>query len=289
MTAIFVREVRSAFSGMMGWLLTAFLVAASGLYFMANNLGFGLTDFGYYTLYQTSFVLLVYVPVLAMRSLAGERHARTDQLLLTSPVPAWGIVLGKYLAMCTVFALPCLADAAMILALRLLGSTGTALASNFASLLGYYLLGCAAIALCEWISGLTENQIVAAVLGFAALLLAFLMPSLRSLFSAGSAAALVIFTLLAAAAVLAGLRSRSLTLGCVLFAVLAAGISALFLFRSGWLTGAFSAVLEALCLFAPFERFVNGSFSVQAVVYYLSAAGLFLFFAAQGLEKRRWV
>ena len=125
---------------------------------------------------------------------------------------------------------------------------------------------------------------------FAALLLAFLMPSLRSLFSAGSAAALVIFTLLAAAAsVLAGLRSRSLTLGCVLFAVLAAGISALFLFRSGWLTGAFSAVLEALCLFAPFERFVNGSFSVQAVVYYLSAAGLFLFFAAQGLEKRRWV
>lgn len=131
---------------------------------------------------------------------------------------------------------------------------------------------------------------MAAVLGFAALLLAFLMPSLRSLFSAGSAAALVIFTLLAAgASVLAGLRSRSLTLGCVLFAVLAAGISALFLFRSGWLTGAFSAVLEALCLFAPFERFVNGSFSVQAVVYYLSAAGLFLFFAAQGLEKRRWV
>ena len=103
MTAIFVREVRSAFSGMMGWLLTAFLTAASGLYFMANNLGFGLTDFGYYTLYQTSFVLLVYVPVLTMRSLAGERHARTDQLLLTSPVPVWGIVLGKYFAMCAVF------------------------------------------------------------------------------------------------------------------------------------------------------------------------------------------
>ena len=75
----------------------------------------------------------------------------------------------------------------------------------------------------------------------------------------------------------------------VVWAVLAAGLSALFLFRSGWLTGAFSAVLEALCLFTPFERFVNGSFSVQAVVYYLSAAGLFLFFAAQGLEKRRWV
>lgn len=290
MTAIFVREVRSAFSGMMGWLLTAFLTAASGLYFMANNLGFGLTDFGYYTLYQTSFVLLVYVPVLAMRSLAGERHARTDQLLLTSPVPVWGIVVGKYLAMCAVFALPCLADMVMILALRALGCTTAALAANMASLLGYYLLGCAAIALCEWISGLTENQIVAAVLGFAALLLAFLMPSLRSLFTAGSAMALVAFTLLAAAAaVLAGLRSRSLTLGCILFAVLAAGISALFLVRGGWLTKAFSGVLEALCLFAPFEQFVNGRFSVPAVVYYLSVSGLFLFFTAQGIEKRRWV
>ena len=59
MTAIFKREVRSCFAGMMGWLLTAFLTAASGLYFLANNLGFGLPDFGYYTLYQTSFVLLL--------------------------------------------------------------------------------------------------------------------------------------------------------------------------------------------------------------------------------------
>ena len=105
MTAIFVRELRSAFSGMLGWLLAAFLTAASGLYFTANNLGLGLTDFGYYTLYQTSFVLLVYLPVLAMRSLAGERQARTDQLLLSSPVSVWGIVAGKYFALCAVFAL----------------------------------------------------------------------------------------------------------------------------------------------------------------------------------------
>ena len=116
------------------------------------------------------------------------------------------------------------------------------------------------------------------------------MPSLRSLFSAGSAAALAVFALLAAgAAVGAGLRSRSLTLGCFLFAALAAGLSALFLFRPVWLVEALGGVLEALCLFAPFERFVNGSFSLSAVVYYLSAAGLFLFFTAQHIEKRRWV
>ena len=143
MIAIFKREFRASFTGMMGWLLTAFLAAASGLYFFALNLGYGLIDFGYYTLYRTVFVLLLYVPVLAMRSLAEERRARTDQLLLTSPVPVWGIVVGKYLAMCALFAVPCGVDAVMILALRALGCTAASLASNLASLLCYYLLGCA--------------------------------------------------------------------------------------------------------------------------------------------------
>ncbi len=56
-------------------------------------------------------MLLLYIPVLTMRSLAEERRSRTDQLLLTSPVSVWGVVLGKFFAMCAVFALPCLVDA----------------------------------------------------------------------------------------------------------------------------------------------------------------------------------
>ena len=93
MGAIFKREVRSFFHGMMGYVLTAFLLASSAIYFVALNLGYGLTDFGYYTLYRTIFMMLFYIPVLTMRSLAEERRTRTDQLLLTSPVPVWGIVL----------------------------------------------------------------------------------------------------------------------------------------------------------------------------------------------------
>ena len=85
MTTIFKREIGSYFHGMIGYVLTAFLLGATGLYFLALNLGYGLPDFGYYTLYNSLFVLLVYAPVLAMRSLAEERHSRTDQLLLTSP------------------------------------------------------------------------------------------------------------------------------------------------------------------------------------------------------------
>lgn len=117
MFAIFKREVRSCFHGMIGYVLTAFLLVASAIYFVALNLGYGLPDFGYYTLYNTIFMLLFYFPVLTMRSFAEERRTRTDQLLLTSPVPVPGIVLGKFFALCVVFALPCVVDAVMILTL----------------------------------------------------------------------------------------------------------------------------------------------------------------------------
>lgn len=266
MTAIFKREFRSFFHGMLGYVLTAFLVASSGLYFLARCLIYGLTDFSYYTLYQTIFMLL-----------------------LTSPVSVWGIVLGKFFAIAAVFALPCAVDVVMIFILWALGGTVSALLANLAGLLCYFLLGCAAIALCEFLSGLTENQIIAAVAGFSALLLAYLMPSLRSMFNAGSAVALAVFTGIAGAASLAaGLRTRSFVLGCLTFAALCLGLTGLFLLRSAWLTEAFSAVLSALCLFTPFEDFVNNSFSIPAVVYYLTVTAVFLFFTAQDIEKRRW-
>ena len=289
MTAIFKREHRSYFHGMLGYVLTAFLLASSGIYFLALNLGYGLTDFGYYTLYRTIFMLLLYIPVLTMRSLAEERRSRTDQLLLTSPVPVWGIVLGKFFAMCAVFALPCLMDVVMILILWALGGTVPALAANFAALLCYFLLGCAAIAMGEFLSGLTENPIIAAVAGFSVLLLAYMMPSLRSLFNAGSAVALAVFTAIAgAASLMAGLRTRSFILGCLTFAALCLGLTGLFLLQSAWLTEAFSAALSVLCFFTPFEDFVNNSFSLPTLVYYLTVTGMFLFFTAQSIEKRRW-
>ena len=75
-------------------------------------------------------------------------------------------MLGKFFAMCAVFALPCLMDVVMILILWALGGTVPALAANFAALLCYFLLGCAAIAMGEFLSGLTENPIIAAVAGF---------------------------------------------------------------------------------------------------------------------------
>ena len=286
MIAIYKRDLKGFFTGMMGYVLLAFFLAVGGLYFTVMNLMSGYPDLSY-TLYNNLFVLLVLVPLLTMRSFAEERRARTDQLLLTSPVPLWRIVLGKYLAVLSVFGM-----AVLVFALYpLIMSRGGAVSyrQSYAALLAFFLLGAACIAIGVFLSSLNENQIVAAVCSFFVLLLAYLMPSIQTLFTVGSALAMGVFLVLAVlGAAYAGWHSRSWGLGLGVFTVCCAAILVLFWLRSAALTSAFSSLLGALCLFSPFEKFVSGLFSLSAVVYYLSVAALFLFFTCQTLEKRRW-
>ena len=286
MIAIYKRDLKGFFTGMMGYVLLAFFLAVGGLYFTVMNLMSGYPDLSY-TLYNNLFVLLLLLPLLTMRSFAEERRARTDQLLLTSPVPLWRIVLGKYLAVLSVFGM-----AVLVFALYpLIMSRGGAVSyrQSYAALLAFFLLGAACIAIGVFLSSLNENQIVAAVCSFFVLLLAYLMPSIQTLFTVGSALAMGVFLVLAVlGAAYAGWHSRSWGLGLGVFTVCCAAILVLFWLRSAALTSAFSSLLGALCLFSPFEKFVSGLFSLSAVVYYLSVTALFLFFTCQTLEKRRW-
>ncbi len=286
MIAIYKRDLKGFFTGMMGYVLLAFFLAVGGLYFTVMNLMSGYPDLSY-TLYNNLFVLLLLVPLLTMRSFAEERRARTDQLLLTSPVPLWRIVLGKYLAVLSVFGMAVLVFALYPL---IMGRGGAvSYRQSYAALLAFFLLGAACIAIGVFLSSLNENQIVAAVCSFFVLLLAYLMPSIQTLFTVGSALAMGVFLVLAVlGAAYAGWHSRSWGLGLGVFTVCCAAILVLFWLRSAALTSAFSSLLGALCLFSPFEKFVSGLFSLSAVVYYLSVTALFLFFTCQTLEKRRW-
>lgn len=286
MWAIVKREWNSFFSGMMGYVLTGFLLFIGGLYFTALNLQGGYAEFGL-ALYQTSFAFLVFIPILTMRSFSEERRARTDQLLLTSPVSIPRIVLGKYLAMLGVFAVPLVILAVCPVLLAQFGAVNFGMA--YASIFAYFLLGAAAVAIGMFLSSLTESQIIAAVGTFAVLLLTYMMQGIETLFSKGNTTALVVFAIVVGvAAFITGMRSKSLGLGCGVFAVGCVVLVLLFALRSSTLLAAFYKLLDALALFAPFQSFIQGLFSLKAVVYYLSIAALFLFLTGQTLEKRRW-
>ena len=105
MLAIYRREVHSYFTSPIGYLLIAFLLLMNGFYFTAYNLQNGYSNYGL-VLYNTLIVLLVFCPLLTMRSFSEERRQKTDQLLLCAPVRTVEIVLAKFLACVTVIGVP---------------------------------------------------------------------------------------------------------------------------------------------------------------------------------------
>lgn len=286
MTAIFKREFKSCFTGMIGWVIAAVSLFFLGLYFTNRNLLYASSDFAS-VLYTMTMILLFLLPAISMRSFAEERKNKTDQLLLTSPVSIPAIVAGKFLAELAVFALPLAAAVVMPLLLQAFGTVS--LVAAYSALLGYLLLGGACLAVGTWISTLTENQILAYLATFGALLVAYLMNGIQTMFTTGNLLAFIVFMIvLLVASVLVGVICKRLAAGAVVFCAGAVVLFVLFQLRPAWLLTAFNAVLSALALFEPFKDIVGGMFSIPAIVYYLSVMGLFLFLTGQALARRRW-
>ena len=286
MTAIFKREFKSCFTGMIGWVIAAVSLFFLGLYFTNRNLLYASSDFAS-VLYTMTMILLFLLPAISMRSFAEERKNKTDQLLLTSPVSIPAIVAGKFLAELAVFALPLAAAVVMPLLLQAFGTVS--LVAAYSALLGYLLLGGACLAVGTWISALTENQILAYLATFGALLVAYLMNGIQTMFTTGNLLAFIVFMIvLLVASVLVGVICKRLAAGAVVFCAGAVVLFVLFQLRPAWLLTAFHAVLSALALFEPFKDIVGGMFSIPAIVYYLSVMGLFLFLTGQALARRRW-
>ena len=272
MKAVYKKDLKSAFTGMIGWVLCAFVVVVVGLYFTAICLQSGYADFSL-VLYNTTFIFLVVVPLLTMRSIVEERRQKTDQLLLTSRASIAGIVWGKYLALVTVYAIPLAIVGICPLVMRAYGSV---------SLARSYAIGL-------FMSSLTENQIIAAVCTFGSLLFLYLMPSIAGLISGSAAASLAAFTVLAALlALFLHWMTKSLVLPSAVFCVMEGGLAAVYFLKPAWLEGLFPKLLNSLALFGRFDNFVNGLFDISSLVYFVSVALLFVFFTCQGFEKRRW-
>lgn len=286
MTAIFKREFKSCFTGMIGWVIAAVSLFFLGLYFTNRNLLYASSDFAS-VLYTMTMIMLFLLPAISMRSFAEERKNKTDQLLLTSPVSIPAIVAGKFLAELAVFALPLAAAVVMPLLLQAFGTVS--LVAAYSALLGYLLLGGSCLAVGTWISALTENQILAYLATFGALLVAYLMNGIQTMFTTGNLLAFIVFMIvLLVASVLVGVICKRLAAGAVVFCAGAVVLFVLFQLRPAWLLTAFNAVLSALALFEPFKDIVGGMFSIPAIVYYLSVMGLFLFLTGQALARRRW-
>ncbi len=286
MTTVFKREFRAYFQNMTGYLIVAFFLLLEGVFLTVMNLILANPSFEY-SLWTLSPTLVILLPLLAMRSVAGDRRGHTDQLLASLPLSATEIVLGKYLATLAVFAIPVVFSGLYALLLACFGSVN--LLAAYASLFAFLLLGAALLALCTFLSSLCRNQAIAAIVGIAALAVIYLFNLLAQVLPATAVVSfIVVIVLVLLVALFAWLFCRN-----PLPAIIAAACGILptvllFVFRRDLFPNLARHLLEYLSPFTWFNRFSQYLlFDLKGIVYLVSFTALFLFLTVISVRQKR--
>ncbi|GIW12536.1 MAG: hypothetical protein KatS3mg061_3593 [Dehalococcoidia bacterium] len=174
------KELRSYFASPLAYVVTAGFLVITGIFFALSviltseaSLRFALDNF--------RVIFLFITPLITMRLLAEEQATGTIELVLTSPVRDWELVVGKFLGALALFGVMLGLTLYYPVLLFLYGKPDPGpIVSGY---LGLLLLGAGFIALGLLTSALTKNQIVAAVLAFAVLLLLWLASPIGDVFS----------------------------------------------------------------------------------------------------------
>lgn len=174
MWAIIKKEFKSYFLSPIGYIYIGIFLFITSLLFLVETFYVGSVEFNY--MYSwTSIVITFTVPILTMRMFAEEKKTGTDQLLLTSPRSVTQIVLGKYLAACSVVLVTMIMQFGYFIILTFFGEPQ--MASFLVSLLGITLISMAYIAFGMFASSITESQIIAAVISFVVFFIMLFIPA----------------------------------------------------------------------------------------------------------------
>ena len=286
MKAIYKKEVKSYLTSMIGYVFIFFILLLEGIYFTAYNLQNAYPLFGT-TLSAVTFIFLILVPVLTMKTIAEERKQKTDQLLLTAPVSVEKIVFGKYLALVAVFAIPVVIMCVYPLIMSKFGTISYA--SAYTGILGFFLLGCANLAIGVFMSALTESQVIAAVLTFVFLFAFYMMNGISSFFSQTSMSTAVAFGLLiVAVAIIIYTMIKNILISAVIGAAGEIALVIVYVVKSSIFQGGIQKVLNVFNLSGHYDNFTNGVFDVTGIVYFISVVAICLFLTMQSIQKRRW-
>ena len=177
--AIVRRELIAYFSSPLAYIvLTAFLLMQGYIFsiivsFLNNPMTQAMTPLRLFfggTVFFWLFLLFT-VPVITMRLLAEERRSGTIEVLLTSPVTEGQVIAGKFLAAFLFYVVLWLPTLIYVVLLKQHSSID--LRPVMAGYLGVLLVGFLFLAVGTFTSTLTNNQLIAAIIAFAALIALF--------------------------------------------------------------------------------------------------------------------
>lgn len=177
------RELAAYFASPIAYLVTAGFLAIAG-YFFSMILILSRQATMRFVFSNIVVVLLFIAPLLAMRLLSEEQRSGTIELLMTSPVEDWQVVWGKWLAAFVLFLVMMAFTGLYVVVLWHLGNPDYG--PILSGYLGIILLGASLLALGTLTSVVTENQIIAAVLGIALVLLLYLAGAVTDVAGPGS-------------------------------------------------------------------------------------------------------
>ncbi len=286
MLAIYKKELRAYFTSMIGYVFIAIFLVIIGIYFVIQNLLYGSANVEQ-TLSSITFLVALLIPLLTMRLMAEENKQKTDQLLYTSPVTASSIVLGKFLAVLTIYGVVVLSVCTFPLIMKLYGAVP--MAAAYSGILGFALLGAAYLSIGLFISSLTESQVVAAVITFIVFIFTILMDGIAGILPTGNKAAVTIFAvLLLVVCAVIYLMVKNTTIAVALGVIGGGALAAVYYLKPSLLDGAVIKVFGWVSVLNRYTSFAYGTLDVAAVVYYLSVTFLFIFLTTQMINKKRF-
>ncbi|MEE3393760.1 MAG: ABC transporter permease [Lachnospiraceae bacterium] len=287
MRAVYKKELKQYFTSMTGFIFLALFIVLVGLYTWAYNMGSGVGNFEK-TLGRIRLLFLFIIPVITMRIMAEERHQKTDQLLLTSPVPVWKIVSGKYFAVDSLFLIG-MAEVSTYPIILWCFNHDVRLSTAYSAVIGFFLMGSAYIAMGMFISSLTESQVIAAIVTFLAVILSYLMPSLTQALPADGKNSVLIIAILAALIVVLTYGSMKNIIVSGIFLIAAEAIIwILYAIDPSMYDSLLSVILNTLSISDRFNDFTLGILKISSVIYYLSVIFIFNFLTIQMTERKKY-
>ena len=176
MITIYKKELRSFFTSPMAYIFLVVFSLVNGYFFTNTFFLYNQSDmralFGIVPL-----VYLFFIPAVSMGLISREKSLGTIEIISTLPVRERDIVLGKYLAGFTLILVALLTTAVHYITLYNVGTTVDH-GAVFTGYLGLALLGGVYTSVGIFASSLTENQVIAFIVGIAIVLAFFLMDKL---------------------------------------------------------------------------------------------------------------
>lgn len=171
MFALYKREVQSYFCSPFAYVVSALFLFVFSLSFIngISDMDSNMLKFSFSNIFYNGFFYFIFmIPLLTMRTFAEERKAHTETMWLSAPVTIPQVVFAKYLAVATVFLLMMVLSLFFPIVAALNGSV--VVPSLICGYLGFFLWSLVCIAIGVMMSALTDNPIIAAVLGEAAMI-----------------------------------------------------------------------------------------------------------------------